>query len=70
MDILMTGIALILLALIVAWMAETHELIWKWIKTQVVSLYHLVSALLQIVVKKIVHDPIKWLLIKLEDWLK
>lgn len=70
MDILIAAIALILLALMVAWMAETHELLWKWIKTQVVSLFHLVNALLQIVVKKIVHDPIKWLLIKIEDWLK
>ena len=70
MEILVTGILIIILAVMVAWMAETHDLIWKWIKTQLVSLYHLVNALLQIVVKKIVHDPIKWLLIKMEEWLK
>ena len=70
MDILIATLALILLALMVAWMASTYELIWEWIKKQIVSLYHLVNALLQIVVKKIVHDPIKWLLIKIEDWLK
>jgi len=53
MDILMAGLFIIILVVMVAWMAETHELIWKWIKTQVVSLFHLVSALLQIVVKKV-----------------
>lgn len=53
MDILMAALALLLLALMVAWMASTYELIWEWIKKQVKSLFHLVNALLQIVVKKV-----------------
>ena len=53
MDILMAGIFIIVLAVMVAWIAQTHDLIWKWIKTQTKSLFHLVNASLQIAVKQL-----------------
>ena len=57
MNVLIAIVLLVVLALVVAWMAKTHDLIWKWIKSLFNIILNPVKKLLLIVVRKI-----KWVI--------
>ena len=61
METIIALVLLVALALVVAWMAKTHDLMWKWIKALVNIVLNPVKKLLLIVVRKI-----KWVVVKIE----
>ena len=64
MESIIALVLLVALALVVAWMAKTHDLMWKWIKDLVNIVLNPVKKLLLIVVRKI-----KWVIVKIEQAL-
>ena len=64
MNVLIAIVLLVVLALVVAWMAKTHDLIWKWSKSLFNIILNPVKKLLLIVVRKI-----KWVIVKIEQAL-
>lgn len=64
MEIIIGILLVVILTLVVAWMAKTHDLLWKWIKGLVNILLNPVKKLLLIVVRKI-----KWVIVKIEQAL-
>lgn len=64
MEAIIALVLLVALALVIAWMASTHDLIWKWIKALVNFVLNPVKKLLLIVVRKI-----KWVIVKIEQAL-
>lgn len=64
MESILTIVLLVVVALVVAWMAKTHDLIWKWIKVLVNIVLNPVKKLLLIAVRKV-----KWVVVKIEQAL-